>query len=153
MREDEGLKILNDLEEMKKDIEENIYTSDDARKKKFLNDIEKINEMVLLDFLDKDMYYYEELSKLRREFNEIKIEDLNYEELNDRICERDEENLKIEKKIAGMGERHGKGRAMHLENSPETKDETRFTLLVEGIFKTQYQVIYGDQVNAKASTV
>ena len=98
LREDDGLKVLNEIEEMKKDIEENIYTNDKERKNSFLESVEKINEKVLLDFLDKDMDFDERLSKLRKEFSEIKIEELDYEGITEKIGEKDEENLKIEKK-------------------------------------------------------
>ncbi|MBU2522674.1 MAG: hypothetical protein KKE23_00080 [Nanoarchaeota archaeon] len=98
LREDDGLKVLEDLDEIIKDIEENVYTNDNERKIQFLENVNKIDELVLLNFLEKDMKYDEDLSKLRDELKEIKIEELNYEDLNGKIGERDEENLKIEKK-------------------------------------------------------
>ena len=98
LREDEGLKILGELDEIRKDLEENVYTNDKERKNHFLEGINKIDERVLLDFLEKDMKSDEDLSKMREEHRGIKIEELNYEDLNGKIGERDKENLKIEKK-------------------------------------------------------
>lgn len=98
LREDEGLKILGDMDEIRKDIDENVFTMDRDKKKQFLDGVNKIDEKTLLDFLEKDMKFDEDLSKMREELKGIKMEEPNYEEYSGKIGEKDEENLKIEKK-------------------------------------------------------
>jgi len=98
LREDEGLKILSDLDEIRKNIDENVFTVETDKKKQFLDGVNKIDERTLLDFLDRDMKFDEDLSKMREELKGIKIEEPNYEEYIGKIGEKDEENLKIEKK-------------------------------------------------------
>ena len=122
LREDDGLKILNDIDNMRKDIEENVYTSDEERKKAFMESLNRISERVLRDFLDSDMKYENDLKKMREELKGIKIEELNYDEIYGKIGERDEENLKIEKK-----------KKMIIEEIAQKKKG--LTLLVEDIGK------------------
>ncbi len=98
LKEDDGLKILNDLDNIRKDIDDKVYSTDFEKNRAFMDSLNKIGERVLLDFLEIDMKYEDDLRKLREDMKGIKIEEMNYDEINGKIREKDEENLKIEKR-------------------------------------------------------
>jgi len=98
LKEDEGLKILDDIDKMRKEIEEKVYTLDEKRKNQLLTDINKISEKVLLDFLEQEMIFEKEIGEKREEIKMLRIEEINFKEIEDKIIEVEENISKIGKK-------------------------------------------------------
>ena len=98
LKEDDGLKILDEIDVIRKEIDENVFTFDEKKKQQFLDSVNKITEKALLDFLEKDMKFNDERKSIVEEMKAIKTEDLNFLEIEDKKAEAEEEISKISRK-------------------------------------------------------